>query len=442
MLTRLRVKNFRLLRDVTIDLGPLTVLIGPNSAGKSTVLEVLDFIARCTGGTLQDAVAAHGGMDSIRTIGVREPVEIKTTWEFRSGIRTPELHDWKLRWAFSLDRAQNGVALVRHETLIDASGTGAPLSIVSTTPDGKRLVVPDDFGEDPVEVSTPGSLALHDLRDRLRYPALYDLALVASRTRVLGSITAAPGWARPEAGASARDSLVLAPDEHLGRQGIGLANALYNLSMSHGTAWSVLEQTLRGEFPFVKRVVFPPDAGGGKISFAIEDERFPDRKVYASELSDGMIAFLILLVAVLQPNQLGVLGLDEPDANIHPSALRRLLEIAQRPHDKRRVVIVTHSSAVLDELRDPAAQIRIVEASREGAVIRTLDAEALAAWRDRYTLSDLRRRGQLDESNTSYASRRVTEAELPVAAPAPNGTYSSPKRKKSTSKSRPKGRSA
>ena len=157
-----------------------------------------------------------------------------------------------------------------------------------------------------------------------------------------------------------------------------------------------------------------------------------------------MIAFLILLVAMLQPKQLGVLGLDEPDANIHPSALRRLLEIAQRPHDRRRLVIVTHSNAVLDELRDPAKQIRVVESSREGAIVRKLDAEALAAWRDRYALSDLRRRGQIDESNASYASKRATEADAPVAVaePARNGSPVPTTPKKTAPKGRPKGRRA
>jgi len=145
--------------------------------------------------------------------------------------------------------------------------------------------------------------------------------------------------------------------------------------------------------------------------------------------------------------------LDEPDANIHPSALRRLLEIAQRHHAKRRLVIVTHSNAVLDELREPAKQIRVVEASRDGAVVRTLDAEALAAWRDRYALSELRRRGQLDESNANYASRRTTDAEVvpsrrttetevAVAAPSRNGSRNPAVPKKTARTEKRKGRRA
>ena len=161
------------------------------------------------------------------------------------------------------------------------------------------------------------------------------------------------------------------------------------------------------------------------ISFAVEDERFPGRKIYASEMSDGMVAFLSLLCAILHPRQRAVLGLDEPDANIHPSALRRLMAIAQRPHGGRSVAIVTHSNALLDHLNDPAKSIRVVEPTKDGAVIKTLDADALAAWRGEYSLSELRRTGLLDNANASYG-----ESEQ---APPPEST----KAKRTKAKKRP-----
>lgn len=42
----LRVKNFRVLRDVQFkDLSPMTVLLGPNGSGKSTVFDVFAFLS-------------------------------------------------------------------------------------------------------------------------------------------------------------------------------------------------------------------------------------------------------------------------------------------------------------------------------------------------------------------------------------------------------------
>jgi predicted ATPase len=44
MITRLRVQNFKNLRDLELELGPINVLVGPNMAGKSNVIDVFKFI--------------------------------------------------------------------------------------------------------------------------------------------------------------------------------------------------------------------------------------------------------------------------------------------------------------------------------------------------------------------------------------------------------------
>src|SRR5690348_9136604 len=74
MLTRLSVKNFRLLRDVTIDVEPgkPIVLIGPNSSGKSSVLQVLDLLGRCANEGLKKGLHALGGAGMVVTVGELE----------------------------------------------------------------------------------------------------------------------------------------------------------------------------------------------------------------------------------------------------------------------------------------------------------------------------------------------------------------------------------
>src|SRR5438105_9840588 len=41
MLERIHIENYKCLRDVTVDLGDFTILIGPNDSGKSSFLEII-----------------------------------------------------------------------------------------------------------------------------------------------------------------------------------------------------------------------------------------------------------------------------------------------------------------------------------------------------------------------------------------------------------------
>ena len=64
-LLELHVENFRSLRDVTIPLGPLTVLVGANGVGKSNVLKVFDLLADIIRTDLEPAVEGQGGFDEV-----------------------------------------------------------------------------------------------------------------------------------------------------------------------------------------------------------------------------------------------------------------------------------------------------------------------------------------------------------------------------------------
>ena len=56
MVKRVHIKGYKSLRDVEVELEPLTVLIGPNAAGKSNFLDALQLLSRTANvRTLQDA---------------------------------------------------------------------------------------------------------------------------------------------------------------------------------------------------------------------------------------------------------------------------------------------------------------------------------------------------------------------------------------------------
>jgi len=78
LLQRLQIRNFRLLHNVEFkSLSPLTVLIGENGTGKTTVLEVLSFLLDCFTLGLRKTWDKYGGAKGIRTLGEEAPITIE-----------------------------------------------------------------------------------------------------------------------------------------------------------------------------------------------------------------------------------------------------------------------------------------------------------------------------------------------------------------------------
>ena len=73
-ITRLDIEGLRSIDKLSLDLGPMNVLIGENGSGKTTVLEALELLRKAA--TLpgeqfvQILYEAHGGVALIRNRGL------------------------------------------------------------------------------------------------------------------------------------------------------------------------------------------------------------------------------------------------------------------------------------------------------------------------------------------------------------------------------------
>ena len=67
MIDSIEVNGYRLLDQFEADFGDLTVVIGANAAGKSTVMDCLRFISSSVQLPLRDVVRLAGGLSSILT---------------------------------------------------------------------------------------------------------------------------------------------------------------------------------------------------------------------------------------------------------------------------------------------------------------------------------------------------------------------------------------
>src|SRR6266700_1979429 len=63
----LSIRGFRRLYDVHLPLRPLSVMIGANGTGKTSILDVLSLLANSAQGKLTDAITDLSGLTSVLT---------------------------------------------------------------------------------------------------------------------------------------------------------------------------------------------------------------------------------------------------------------------------------------------------------------------------------------------------------------------------------------
>ncbi|MFF2131775.1 AAA family ATPase [Streptomyces olivochromogenes] len=64
-LTRVRVQNFRSVAACDVQLAPLTILAGPNAAGKSNSLDAIRYVRDALGSSPGQALESRGGLHEV-----------------------------------------------------------------------------------------------------------------------------------------------------------------------------------------------------------------------------------------------------------------------------------------------------------------------------------------------------------------------------------------
>jgi AAA15 family ATPase/GTPase len=126
-----------------------------------------------------------------------------------------------------------------------------------------------------------------------------------------------------------------------------------------------------------------------------------------------------LLVAIYQPGRATLLGIEEPEATVHPAVAEQILEVLLDAARFRQVVVTTHSPDLLDfrDLKDD--QLRVVTNPQNTTVIADLADTSRRAIREHlFTSGELLRVGEL-QGDVESAEALASQLRLfgPVASP-------------------------
>jgi hypothetical protein len=324
MIEKLRVRNFRCLRDVEVPLGPLNFLIGPNNTGKSSFLDAMDVLCRSV---KQDNVS--------QAFVPRERTGRPENQPVKRFERILTHGNCQARLEYECDLSWSGANLVAGQWHYQLS-----LSLGPPRPTGDRRIVvvdetirtplPAPFGlyaraarRSPPPFAMPDGTTVDlpnpsDESTMMHWLAGQDKGGIQTVLHCLCSTPAYSLVAERIAQPCDVTPPLLAPD------GYGLASVLDSFADREPQRFKVIEDALRRFVPAVEYVTFPTLEHNEKTILFHEHGR---AKVYASEASAGLLLLLAYLSLAYAHGDVGVLLVEEPETGVHPRRLQDIVHL-------------------------------------------------------------------------------------------------------------------
>lgn len=341
-LKSIRIRRYRSILDEEIELGRLNVLIGPNASGKSNVLDALKFMAdgvreRDFAGPVND----RGGIVHLGWKG-EAAHEVELSGCFAAGEFTFEWIVALRRKGFEFDVTERLYRVApgkpREQLLQTAAGRGKWRSA------GKDVEV----REKPTICSVAAAAAdaafpARDVVDFVRGWKFFDPSPMMLRR--------ACDIAGPE-------------PEGLETSGRNLAARLHALWESDRQTFDRIVRVTRSILGMPESIETRPSEDG-RVYFVQREPglAYPVHQVGASS---GTLRMLALVTALFGEGGSTLVGIEEPENHIHPSALSAFAEHIRKAVERVEVVITTHSPILLDRLGDPAA-VCLVSRGEDGS---------------------------------------------------------------------------
>jgi predicted ATPase len=345
MITRAKFQNFKALRDVEITFDSrLTVLVGPNGSGKTSVLQGIHALTQLAVVPSNDPDFQLSKLVEYCSIGVP------------TGLFELQINGSRL----------TGEYIITIETR--PSWIGGTLSILKEDgrPDHWQVESRYHCGQwlDPDRPSNlrPGDAAKFDQSAFIRFSA----------------------------GQLAAPALVRTNPPRVSKDGSGLAATLSHIRDKHKTRFDAIIEAFRRVIPDVKVVRFDkelvPQTDVYGDSLLVDYQGVAGVK--ASHVSSGTLFALGLLTVTLGADSANVILLDDLDHGLHPKAQMELVEVFRgliEQNPDLQIIATSHSPYILHHLE--WNEVRVTALQDDGSAIckPLTDHPEVDRWREAMT---------------------------------------------------------
>ena len=375
MLQRINIKNFRSLKDVTVDLQQVNLLIGPNNSGKTNFFKAFEFLS-----TFYNNRQLSQESYSRNYFGFWEPISLKNnrkpisfTFSFkldedRYGIYILEIFgasDTSLpiyRELYGISK--NDISEIRFDTIkqnlnsfysLDIHVFNASIDKVCRdvgikVPIGNKFIL---HLQDNKKLTTYNETmsgidfikSFNDLHSCFLVDVFQKVVIYQPDTNKLQL----PGR--------------LGDENYLENNAVNMVSFLDNMRDQNPEIYERIKLDLNECLNEFNDIRFKKVKNNGTYDkkIGLIDNR--GKIFWAEELSEGTLYFLALLSIIHQPNPTKLLLLEEPEKGIHPRRIHEVMEYIFRLAEEKgiQIILTTHNTQLVDEFEDSPQSVFIFE---------------------------------------------------------------------------------
>lgn len=407
-----RIKNFRALKDVTLGrlwnqqkvepLTPMTVVIGKNGVGKSSLFDAFGFLADCLKFGVEEACDARGrgGFRKIVSQGQDDMIEFEIYYKEDTAARpiTYELSialDEKERPYVLKERLRQRRKGQKHgrpfSFLILNSGKGVVWSGEKEGRDESRsdfdlfgLIESLKSGEAKEESSDTEVVELEDRRKL----GIATLGSLKQHPRISSFRRFIEGWYLSYFTPDAARSLPLAgPQRHLNIHGDNLGNVVQFMEREHSKRFQGILDRIAQKIPGIDSID-TEKTNDGRLLLKFNDKGFND-PFYAQQMSDGTLKIFAYMLLLEDPTPPPFLCIEEPENGLYHKLLESLAKEFREHATGRKggsqVFITTHQPYFVDALEPDEVWIlekgpngfSVIRRASDDAIVQSMVAEGL-----------------------------------------------------------------
>ena len=357
----IRIANYRVLRDLTLGklwntqrvqpLTPMSVVIGKNGVGKSSLFDAFGFLADCLKMGVEEACDAQGrgGFERIRSRGSDAPIEFEVYYREEPRARP-------ITYELAIDTDETGRPCVLRERLRQrrkGQSYGRPFSF---------LVMNDGRG-----LAWRGEAQGRRLKQHPRISSFRQFV---------------EGWYLSYFTPDAARSLPLAgPQRHLNVHGDNLGNVVQFMEREQPERFQGILTRIAERIPGIDRID-TEQSSDGRLLLRFNDKGFGD-PFYAQQMSDGTLKVFAYLIMLEDPQPPPFICIEEPENGLYHKLLEVLAEeLRQRATGKKnapQIFVTTHQPYFVDALKPDETWILEKRADGFAEICRASDNKVAGA---------------------------------------------------------------